>query len=173
MTRATPSAAPAAQKAAPGAARLAARPAADGTGFPGKYLLTFTGQRSFMNKSVKRALVIDDEALSRKCLRDMLELDGFEVSEAENGLDGLNLFEATDFDIVITDIIMPVKEGIETIRAMLAMKPAANIIAITGGGRVPAEDFLSMALKFGAKHVLAKPISIHDARHVIQQLTDP
>lgn len=126
-----------------------------------------------MSKPVKRALVIDDEALSRKCLRDMLELDGFEVREAENGIDGLKHYEHEDFDVVITDIIMPGKEGIETIRGILALDPEANIIAITGGGRVPAEDFLSMALKFGAKHVLSKPISIRDARHVIQELTGP
>ena len=126
-----------------------------------------------MDKFVKRALVIDDEALSRECLREMLELDGFEVCEAENGASGLQLFRDSAFDVVITDVIMPVKEGIETIRDILAVNPAANVIAISGGGRVSADGFLNTALTFGAKHVLAKPISIAEARQAVLNLTGP
>ncbi len=104
-----------------------------------------------------RILIIDDEDDLRTTLRQMLEQDGHEVSEATNGAHGLEIFEKDSPDLIITDIIMPEKEGVETIIALQRSAPDLPIIAISGGGRLPAGDCLSMAEKLGAQQTLFKP----------------
>ncbi|MHA1153245.1 MAG: response regulator [Alphaproteobacteria bacterium] len=104
-----------------------------------------------------RILVIDDEDELRSMLRQMLEYAGHEVSEAVNGAEGIEIYQRDTPDLIITDIIMPEKEGVETIIALLRADPALPIIAISGGGRLDATDFLSMAKKLGARHSLTKP----------------
>ncbi len=90
-------------------------------------------------------------------LRQMLEQDGHEVSEAANGAHGLEIYEQDSPDLIITDIIMPEHEGVETIIALHRSAPNLPIIAISGGGRFSAEDYLSMAKKLGAQQALSKP----------------
>ncbi len=104
-----------------------------------------------------RILVIDDEYELRSMLRRMLEHAGHEVSEAVNGAAGIEIYERDAPDLIITDIIMPEKEGVETIIALRRANPALPIIAISGGGRLDATDFLSMAKKLGARRTLTKP----------------
>ena len=104
-----------------------------------------------------RILVIDDEDEVRSMLRQMLEHAGHEVSEAVNGAVGIEIYERETSDLIITDIIMPEKEGVETIITLRRSNPALPIIAISGGGRLDATDFLSMAEKLGARHTLTKP----------------
>ncbi len=104
-----------------------------------------------------RILVIDDEDELRTMLRQMLEHAGHEVSEAVNGAVGIEIYERDKPDLIITDIIMPEKEGVETIIALRRANPELPIIAISGGGRLDATDFLSMAKKLGARHTLTKP----------------
>ncbi len=104
-----------------------------------------------------RILVIDDEDELRSMLRQMLEHVGHEVSEAINGAAGIELYERDTPDLIITDIIMSENEGVETIIALRRANPALPIIAISGGGRLDATDFLSMAKKLGARHTLTKP----------------
>lgn len=104
-----------------------------------------------------RILVIDDEDAYRQMIRQMLEQAGYDVLEVSNGKDGLNVYQAEKPDLVITDLIMPEQEGIETIIGLRRENPDARIIAISGGGRIAATDFLPIARKFGARHVLAKP----------------
>ncbi len=104
-----------------------------------------------------RILVIDDEAELRIMLRQMLEHAGHEVSEADNGAVGIEIYQRDTPDLIITDIIMPEKEGVETIIELRRADPALPIIAISGGGRLDATDFLSMAKKLGARHTLTKP----------------
>ena len=82
-----------------------------------------------------RILIIDDEDDLRATLRQMLEQDGHEVSEAANGAHGLELYEKDSPDLIITDVIMPKKEGVETIIALHRSAPNLPIIAISGGGR--------------------------------------
>lgn len=118
----------------------------------------------------KTILVVDDEPLSRKCLREMLELEGYQVLEAANGAEALEAVEAASVDLVITDIIMPVMEGIETIRWLRAKHPGVRIIAISGGGRTSAVDFLEVAQKFGADHTVCKPIPVREVRTAITRL---
>jgi CheY-like chemotaxis protein len=102
-------------------------------------------------------LVIDDDPLVRYSVRTILEGAGHEVTEADNGRGGLECFRATRFDAVITDIIMPDMEGIETIRAIRALDRRMPVLAMSGGGRVGNTDFLKAAKALGADQVLQKP----------------
>ncbi len=104
-----------------------------------------------------RILIIDDEDELRSMLRQMLEQAGHEVAEAVNGAEGIELYERDTHDLIITDIIMPEKEGVETIIALRRADPDLPIIAISGGGRLEATDFLTMTKKLGARRTLSKP----------------
>ena len=104
-----------------------------------------------------RILIIDDEDELRSMLRQLLEQAGYEVTEAVNGAEGIQLYEQDTHDLIITDIIMPEKEGVETIIALRRADPDLPIIAISGGGRLDATDFLTMTKKLGARRTLSKP----------------
>ena len=108
---------------------------------------------------MKRILIIDDEELARFTIREILEGASFEVDEAENGLVGIEKQKAAPFDLIITDIIMPEKEGVETIIDLKNDFPDLKIIAISGGGRTRNLDFLKLSERFGAGKVLAKPFT--------------
>lgn len=107
---------------------------------------------------MKRILVIDDDRQFRLMLRQMLERAGYEVIDACNGNEGIRLYRSNPTDLVITDIIMPEKEGIETIIELKQDFPALKVIAISGGSRrLGATNCLSYAAKLGVSRVLAKP----------------
>ena len=103
----------------------------------------------------RKVLVIDDSDIIRDIATQHLEAAGYVVREACNGLDGLFLIKNEPFDIIITDIIMPEKEGIETLVEVRDMFPAMPIIAMSGVNDV----YLKVALKLGANAVLKKPFS--------------
>lgn len=107
---------------------------------------------------MKKILVIDDNIVVRNTIVQMLETEGYEVVSAEDGRRGLNVFRTERPDLVITDIIMPEKEGIETIRDIREECADAKIIAISGGGRIGNADFLRIARQLGASDVIAKPL---------------
>lgn len=104
-----------------------------------------------------RVLVIDDEPDVRYAIRAVLEDRGMAVDEADNGETGLSLFNQGSFDLVICDIIMPLKEGIETITEIRQIKPQQKILAMSGGGRIRKEDYLAVASVIGATMTIAKP----------------
>jgi hypothetical protein len=106
-------------------------------------------------KRLGRILVADDEAGVRGFLRTALEQGGYEVIEAEDGKQALRQARAGGVDLVITDIIMPEQEGIETIQALRKEIPGIGIIAISGRFEGP---YLKMAGVLGADAVLAKPV---------------
>jgi DNA-binding response OmpR family regulator len=106
-----------------------------------------------------RILIIDDDELVRATVKAALELAEHEVVVAENGERGVAMFGGAAFDLVVTDIIMPEKEGIETIIELRQRDPTVKIIAISGGGRTSNQIFLDVAKKFGAVDVLAKPFT--------------
>lgn len=105
-----------------------------------------------------RVLVVDDEELIRFTLRQMLEKAGHDVVEAVNGRDALHRLEELPADLVITDIIMPEKEGLETIVELRRRRPDLKIIAISGGGRTKTSDYLDVAERLGADSAIAKPL---------------
>ncbi|HJY84952.1 MAG TPA: response regulator [Candidatus Binatia bacterium] len=104
-----------------------------------------------------RILIIDDEEPVRDLLRQMLEKEGYGVEEAPNGVAGIKLLHDHLADLVITDLFMPEKEGIETMMEVRKCFPQVKIIAMSGGGRTGTLDFLPMAESFGAQRTLAKP----------------
>jgi len=115
-------------------------------------------------------LVIDDDELVLESITIGLEENGYEVSTAINGEKGLKLIKKNSFDLVITDLIMPVKEGIETILEAKKNNHDLKIIAISGGGRTSGYDYLQMAEKLGANRILQKPFSISQLIMEIDQI---
>jgi len=108
---------------------------------------------------MQRILLIDDDHHILLMIKKMLERAGYEVDLASNGNEGLELFQKEPADLVITDIIMPEKEGLETIREMKRLQPDLKIIAMSGGGKISADNYLETAKIFGASMVLEKPFS--------------
>ena len=94
---------------------------------------------------VKRILVVDDEEQIRSMLTQMLEHEGFEVDTAENGEEGMNLITRHAYDLIITDMIMPIKDGLKLIMELVRDYPDQRILAISGGGAIKAERYLTMA----------------------------
>jgi CheY-like chemotaxis protein len=105
-----------------------------------------------------RILVVDDEDQFRVLLRKLLIREGYEVDEAADGNIALEKYREEPFDLVIMDLIMPNKQGLETIQELKKEFENAKIIAISGGGRIGPEDYLKYAKGFGALHTLTKPI---------------
>lgn len=102
-------------------------------------------------------LLVDDNEDYRIMLKEVLSLAGYEVLEAQDGNEALHKYHECAADLVITDLIMPEKEGLQTIRELRAGNPAVRIVAMSGGGRGKAEDYLRLAKKLGVQQVLAKP----------------
>ncbi len=111
---------------------------------------------------MQRILIIDDDEQVRELLTEILEQAGYEVTQATNGDEGLKRYRAWPTDMVITDLIMPEKEGLETIIALKKEFPDVRIMVVSGGGRSPAVNYLPIAKSLGAKNALAKPFSRQD-----------
>lgn len=107
-----------------------------------------------------RILVIDDEDRIRGMLRKALEMEGHEVLEASQGDEALRLHRATPAELVITDIIMPQKDGVEVIMALRREAPGLKVIAMSGGGRFVRWEALQIAELLGAFATLRKPFEL-------------
>jgi YesN/AraC family two-component response regulator len=106
-----------------------------------------------------KILLVDDEDTVRNVLSLLLETAGYDVQQACDGNHALESFRNRPVDLIITDIVMPGKEGLELIRSFLQIDPGAKIIAISGGGRGSSHEYLELARRFGAQYALAKPFS--------------
>ncbi|MBF0140399.1 MAG: response regulator [Magnetococcales bacterium] len=117
-----------------------------------------------------RILIIDDDEIIRDYLRVILE-DNHIIHEARDGEEGIDLYRKHFFDLVITDILMPARDGIEVIVEITDSFPDARIIAISGGGRGLEASFnLEMAKKCGAMRVLKKPFFPEDMRIAVSDV---
>jgi DNA-binding NtrC family response regulator len=105
-----------------------------------------------------RIVIIDDEEPIRRLLRLALERAGYEVATASEGNAGLRSCRESKTDLVITDLVMPEKEGIETIQELRRVYPDIKIIAISGGGQISPVSYLSIAERIGANRTFEKPI---------------
>jgi CheY-like chemotaxis protein len=123
-----------------------------------------------MELIVPKILIIDDEEQIRLVFKEMLGRFGYEVLEATNGEDGLALQREKIADLIITDIIMPVKEGLETIRELRREFPEVKIIAISGGGQIGSDQYLDVARKLGAACTLQKPVGLEQLRQEVHRL---
>ncbi|MBI5772472.1 MAG: response regulator [Verrucomicrobia bacterium] len=106
-----------------------------------------------------KILLADDDAALLKMVQLMLRRAGHEVTTATNGNEALRRAAESQFDLVLTDLIMPDKEGIEVILALRKKLPGLKVIAMSGGGRVNVNDNLALARTLGAAQTLAKPFS--------------
>ncbi len=121
-----------------------------------------------------RVLLVDDDPAVRDSVALVLTEAGFAVEEAANGVEAMRQLEQQLPDLVITDILMPHKEGIECIREIRSLAPDVPVIAISGGGGGRA-DYLRMAGLLGAAAVLAKPFDPQElvvlARRLVESST--
>ena len=117
-----------------------------------------------------KILVIEDDEIVRGVIRRVLQSKGFDVLEASDGKQGVDVFREKSADLVITDIVMPNKEGLETIRDLRRLDPQVKIIAISGGGRNTPDDYLDVAEKFGAMRTFEKPFEWDDLIQAITEL---
>jgi len=112
---------------------------------------------------MKRILVVDDDPLVCSAIRVWLEQRGFSVVVADGGETGLNALNGSTFDLMIVDVFMPHMHGFESVRVFHQRAPSVPLIAISGyvfaEQRMPAPDFLSMALELGATRCLRKPFT--------------
>ena len=118
-----------------------------------------------------KILVIDDEEQLRDLLKQMLGRDGHEVQTACDGVEGMKIFGQFSPDLVITDIIMPNKDGIEVITELLCGNTGTPIIAISGGRRAISSDFnLQSAELLGVTATLKKPFTASEMRRTIKKI---
>jgi CheY-like chemotaxis protein len=116
---------------------------------------------------MQRILLVDDDDALRKMLGLNLAMMGYAVTEATNGKEALAAQKSEPADLILTDLVMPEKEGIETIGELRKKYPAAKIIAMSGGGRVSAADYLKVAKMMGADFALAKPFTQQELAEAI------
>ena len=121
---------------------------------------------------MKSILVIDDDREFREMLCKTLERKNYDVRVASNGEEGYNFFCEKPTDLVITDLIMPKKEGIRTIFELRRDFPKVKIIAISGGGRLNPQSYLETADAFGAIKTFAKPFKLGDILTAIEKIGD-
>ena len=106
-----------------------------------------------------RILLVEDEPMARAAIRDLLEEADYSVSEAGDGREGLAACGEVQYDLVITDVLMPQTDGVEFILALRGRHFRGPILAISGGGRVPSDLCLTLAGNLGAAATLAKPFT--------------
>lgn len=115
-------------------------------------------------------LVIDDEPELREALCDVLTDAGYDVLVARDGQEGLATAQAHAIDLVMTDMILPGAEGFEVLHALRTLTPTVKILAMSGGGRVGAQDLLGMARRLGAHQAVQKPMKLHALLTIVREL---
>jgi CheY-like chemotaxis protein len=121
-----------------------------------------------------RILLVDDDEAFREVLRVMIESLGHAVVVAVNGREAMAKLDQGAIDLVITDLLMPEKDGFETIRYLRRRAPTVRMIAMSGGGRVGPALYLDVAEQLGAEYTLVKPFSKSDLEMAIANtLSDP
>lgn len=117
-----------------------------------------------------RVLVVEDDHQVRMMLRMTLERAGYEIDEAEDGRAAVRKHREKPADLVITDIVMPEMEGIETIMEIRRSSPRLPIIAISGGGHETPENYLVLAERLGANRTFAKPVDREEMLEAVNDL---
>ena len=119
---------------------------------------------------MSRILVVDDDDQMRTVLRLILEREGHTVSDAADGRQALTEFRNESPDLVITDIVMPEMDGIETIMELRRHHGDVKIIAVSGGGQVNPHDCLNWASKFGVDYTFTKPLDRRELLAAVDEL---
>ena len=119
-----------------------------------------------------RILVIDDDNLVRMALREILEAAGHRVEEASNGKVGVDLYRKVPPDLVITNIVMPEQDGLETIRQLERIKPGLRLIAISGYDPTEEKGYLALAESYGALRTFTKPFDRAEVLGTVEELLE-
>ena len=119
---------------------------------------------------MKRILVIDDDEKIRLVFERFLKQQGYAVTCAVDGKDGLRLMDEETPHLVITDIMMPNADGLEVALSMREKYPDIPVIAISGGAKSMSMDFLPLIKKFGAYNVFYKPVELNDLLDGVREL---
>jgi DNA-binding response OmpR family regulator len=117
-----------------------------------------------------RILVIDDDIKIREMLKQYLERAEYEVLIAPDGKAALKLHSANPVDLIITDIVMPEKDGLETIMELRRRFPAVKVIAISGGGKIEANEYLDIAKAMGVTRTFSKPFELRELLAAVREL---
>lgn len=117
----------------------------------------------------QRVLIVDDDPGIRRTLHILLSREGFQVSQARDGVEALRLWRDQGGDLVITDLHMPEKNGIETIVELLSHSPGLRIIAMSGGGQTKRLDLLSNASLLGAVLTIEKPFTLSEMMSLVRR----
>lgn len=115
-------------------------------------------------------LIVDDDPTVLRMLTQVMQRDGHTVMQAEDGEVAMRLFRRQPADIIITDLLMPNKEGLELIAEAREIAPAVGIIAYSGGGKIQPENYLEFATGMGADRVFTKPVPITDLSVAVKEL---
>ena len=119
-----------------------------------------------------RILVVDDDAQMRDMISETLKIAGHEVEDACDGAEAMNCLKHNRFDLAIIDIVMPEKEGIETIREVRRDYPDLKFFAISGGGRLGPRQYLEVAESLGASRTFVKPFERQTLLKAINKALD-
>ncbi|ASQ89778.1 response regulator [Prosthecochloris sp. GSB1] len=118
-----------------------------------------------------KVLIIDDDKAIRGFIEELLRNEGYMVVSADNGKSALTQFEKhSDILTVISDIIMPEQEGVETIRHIKKTRPDIRVVAISGGGKIGPENYLQLAHAIGADVTLKKPFTRQELLDTLKAL---
>lgn len=117
-----------------------------------------------------KVLIVDDDADLLPILAEMLRCLGHEVTAAVDGREGLQLCRSTQFDLVLTDLVMPNKGGVEMIQAIRRFNATTKIIAMSGGYRIDSLDMIAASRAMGADEVLYKPFGAPELQRAIQMV---
>lgn len=117
-----------------------------------------------------RIMIVEDDKSVRELLREILKRVGHEVVDAGNGKEAMDLYKNSPADLVITNILMPEKEGLETIQELRREDPDVKIIAISGGGQIGPADYLEVARRFGAMRTFSKPFDRKELLKAVDEL---
>ncbi|GMR07723.1 MAG: response regulator [Gammaproteobacteria bacterium] len=117
-----------------------------------------------------KILVVDDDDAVRVLIRDSLELDGHDIDEASTGKGLMETFDIHNIDLIVTDLVMPDKSGIDVIMEIKKAHPDIHIVAISGGGGITGRfDYLPIAKLIGAQFILRKPFQMKELRDIVNE----
>lgn len=117
--------------------------------------------------------MVDDESELRDVIVRVLTEAGHTVASAEDGRQATKLVAAQPFDLVLTDVIMPERDGMQVITDLRRKHPAVRVIAMSGGGHLPRDQYLKIAKGLGAHAVLEKPFSVQELLEVVAATLPP
>lgn len=115
-------------------------------------------------------LIVDDDPTVRLIAGELLRSDDHAIVEAEDGDEALRIVESMAVDLVVLDMLMPNKDGLETIIELRKRKPGIRILAISSGGRMEPGHLLRTAMVFGADECLDKPLRLESFARVVDSL---